>query len=137
MEHLKGKTSKMGTSYKKLVEICAEHKLNMTEFTTCLILNNWHDLGENLEEALRNSREANNEYQKPLIIDQDGFGFKDAVVKLCWEKSYAEKMLAFYNNEILAKSNPKSTFKAMMKGWFYKRKMYLPQSISEWLKLYI
>jgi len=42
----------MGASYNKLVEICAEHKLSMTDLTSCMILNNWHNQGHGLEESL-------------------------------------------------------------------------------------
>ena len=113
----------MGTIYEKLVEICAEHELDVADFTTCMILNNWHNQGENLEEALKKTQEAKKEYQKPLILEDD-YCVREVVVKLVWDKVYSQKMLDFYQNTVLPESIQKSSLKKKLRSWLYQFQIY-------------
>ncbi|MBN2459676.1 hypothetical protein JXB28_05300 [Candidatus Woesearchaeota archaeon] len=113
----------MGISISKLYDVCAEYNLSKADFNTCAVLNNWHSLGSELEEAVRDSQEASKKYQRPFVL-QDSYAFNESITKLFYDKAYADEMLDFYRNTILPRASEKSTLASKIRGWLYRQRLY-------------
>ena len=126
----------MGTTYRKLMEICAAHKLSPADYSACMILNNWHNQGNDLEQALEKTQKRNQEEQRPLMLGSDRYGFDEACIKLNWEVDYCKKMLDFYEYTVLPESKKRSNPVSVVRRWLYSWKIYGPKGLDDLFDLF-
>ena len=121
----------MGTTHKKLIEVCARHKLDVVGYSACMILNNWHNQGHDLEQALERTWKRNQEEQRPLMLESDRYGFDEACIRLNWEPDYCRKMLDFYKHTVLPESSKSSNPVSIVRRWLYSWKVYGPKGMDD------